>query len=161
MSKRHPKTQFCIKGKPIQPAVRPITKNIWELVEGYLLTYYYQGHYCELGVPVGFRYDGASIPRAAWTVLGLSPGGVCLLFSLIHDLLYRSAGLTKPLMQDGIAPFVEGKHHFTRWESDVMMRDVMEWCGEFNKFQVRTSYRMVHRFGKKYFGHPPPSYGKK
>lgn len=41
-------------------------------------------------VPPGFEWDGASIPRAGWTALGITPYHPRVLrASLVHDWLYR------------------------------------------------------------------------
>lgn len=41
-------------------------------------------------VPYGFEWDGASIPRAAWSVLGYTPFHPDLMrASCVHDYLYR------------------------------------------------------------------------
>jgi hypothetical protein len=38
----------------------------------------------------GFLYDGASIPRIAWSLLGVTPDGVHRAATLIHDYLYAN-----------------------------------------------------------------------
>ena len=42
-------------------------------------------------VPAGFIFDGASIPRAAWTLLGVTPfDGRIIHAAVIHDWLYST-----------------------------------------------------------------------
>ena len=45
-----------------------------------------------LYVPQGFVWDGASVPRFAWSIIGLTPWGLTDGPSLAHDPLYRSMG---------------------------------------------------------------------
>lgn len=160
LPKRHPDTQFKLVGKPIHPVNRPISKKLWRLeYEPLKIQFYHKGTLCGIELPLLFKWDGASIPWQAWTIIRLSPGGICLLFSAFHDWLYRTAGNSKPLKQANIAPvIVTGKTRFTRWECDVLMRDIMVWDGVFSKFQYRTAYRLVHRFGRRFFGKPPPDF---
>ncbi len=47
-------------------------------------------------VEAGFVYDGATIPRATWTALGLTPfSGVLARGALLHDWLYRTHRVTR------------------------------------------------------------------
>ena len=43
-------------------------------------------------VPEGFLFDGASIPRLFWTLLGLTPHGDMDGPALIHDFIYHYQG---------------------------------------------------------------------
>ena len=164
MSKRHPKTQFFLQGPVDHPDVETVAgvpdENIWVLLAQYTFNYVHLGKLCRITIPKGFQWDGASIPWFAWTVLRLHPGGKCLLFSLLHDYLYRTEGLKKHHGQLEIPlADVRGKYIFTRWESDIMLRDIMTWQkNEFNPIQIRLCYRVTHRFGKKYFGGPAPTF---
>jgi hypothetical protein len=45
--------------------------------------------------PKGLVSDGASIPRAAWTVIGPPIGGPYFFAGLLHDARYRFADCTK------------------------------------------------------------------
>lgn len=54
-----------------------------------LVEQYEQAGIC---VPAGYCYDGGSIPRFAWSVIGLSPFGIILGAATIHDWAYCNAG---------------------------------------------------------------------
>lgn len=43
-----------------------------------------------LAVPVGWRFDLASVPRMFWTLI--APFELSLAAALVHDFLYRTAG---------------------------------------------------------------------
>ncbi len=65
-------------------------------------------------VPAGFIFDGASIPRAAWTFLGYTPFHPCvILAALIHDWLYLNHQVSREdadiifkmlLLRNGVTP---------------------------------------------------------
>ena len=46
------------------------------------------GRYISFFIERGFEYDGASIPRLFWSLLGLTPGGKMTIPALVHDLQY-------------------------------------------------------------------------
>jgi hypothetical protein len=60
-------------------------------------------------VPAGFHTDGASIPRAFWSILG--PHGAYFGAAIIHDYLYTQAG--------------EARYLLDRKEADVIFREAM------------------------------------
>ena len=71
-----------------QPAIRMIEKNLTELVEDYPV--------CIEGenfiIPKGFKFDGASVPRALWSITGICPFGYVLPAAIIHDWIYTQKG---------------------------------------------------------------------
>ena len=72
-------------------------------------------HYRDVSVviPEGFRFDGASIPRICWTILGLHPWHDRVRrAALLHDYLYRKGrkvladkGFKSILKEDGCTRF--------------------------------------------------------
>lgn len=69
-----------------QPRAIPLNDNgEWVLTRDYKLDGFI--------VPKGFIFDGASIPRAFWTILNITPIGWHMPASLIHDYLYRNTGV--------------------------------------------------------------------
>ncbi|MCE5306370.1 MAG: DUF1353 domain-containing protein [Acidobacteriales bacterium] len=49
------------------------------------------------GIPAGLVIDGASIPRACWTLLGWTPfTGFCRRGACLHDALYSGVALMSP-----------------------------------------------------------------
>lgn len=45
-----------------------------------------------ISVPSGFTYDGASVPRMAWSLTGIRPDGLLRAAAAVHDWMYRWAG---------------------------------------------------------------------
>lgn len=64
----------------------------YELVEDY--TYYWKidGTHYRIHIPAGFKYDGASVPRFVWSIIGLLPDGLGRAAALVHDYLYVHKG---------------------------------------------------------------------
>lgn len=81
---------------PDHPNLEPIRLEDGE--EGYLLeeswAYTWQVHarMRTIIIPRGFVSDGASVPRIAWTLVGLTPDGLIRAAALLHDFLYRHHG---------------------------------------------------------------------
>ena len=136
--------------------------HLWILVEDYLFQFTLRGRTYTILIPKGFIWDGASIPRVAWSLIGATNGGPMLLPSLLHDVLYRSSGLAKFHGQEGLPMITcidnDGENlFFSRSLSDTVFLDILLWTEEFKKVQCRLCWRAVHHFGKKHFGGPCPS----
>jgi hypothetical protein len=89
-----------------------------------------------IAVPVGFITDGASIPKAFWSIL--SPFGDYFAAAVIHDYLYSPVSI----------------HKFTRAECDLIFKEAM-----FNDgvpwYRRDVIYRTVANFGKCSFKKTP------
>lgn len=70
---------------------RPVTVPACD-GDGYLVAQQYHAHVIpghELTILMGFRFDGASIPRSCWSILGIHPMHPRVIAAaLIHDALY-------------------------------------------------------------------------
>ena len=88
-------------------------------------------------------YDGASIPRPVWSLVGLYPGGVMEEPALWHDSFYRAAGV-----QNGI-------HMLTRHKADLIFRQMMR---EYSIPMIRAqiAYIAVYTCGRRHWGGPSP-----
>lgn len=101
-------------------------------------------------IPKGFKFDGASIPRALWGIL--SPTGLLLIPGLIHDFGYRYDYLWA-LDEDGaLYKYGKGKgQHF--W--DLLFRDVgeavngMKVIDRISCFTLTVAGRMAWRSNRK------------
>lgn len=80
----------------------------------------------------GFETDGASIPRAAWAIIG-SPFDDYLEAAVIHDFLY--------------SPW---NHEYDRSEADHIFRELM-WNTGVNRAKLTTMWAMVRLFGRSSF----------
>ena len=116
-----------------------------ELVKDYEYRWKHKGKYMLLVVPEGFRFDGASVPRALWSVIGISPRGLVEPAACCHDWLYHNNGY--------VTTVVNGEFIYNRWtrkEADKLFARIMRELG-MNKFRRRAAYYAVRVFGKKYW----------
>ncbi len=60
-----------------------------------LLPYHIETKKYNITVLEGFDFDGASIPRVFWSVIGCPFGGLHMVGAFIHDALYASNALSK------------------------------------------------------------------
>jgi hypothetical protein len=108
-----------------QPIITPHdgSDRIWRLVEDYQIA--------SLGVRVdikaGFLFDGLSIPRVFWRVVGHPLAGRALPGGLTHDALYASHLVDRDLADDIFL--------------DVLTRNSVKWHNR------RIMYLAVHLFG--------------
>lgn len=91
-------------------------------------------------VPKGFTYDGASIPRICWSILGLYPDGKLRGGATFHDWLYRSGG--KILSISNLPYF------FTRKEADHILKLCLQKSG-ISIVKIFLVHSAVRIFGKK------------
>ena len=104
-------------------------------------------------VPAGFTFDGASIPRAAWSAVGLTPGGPILAAATVHDLLYRFDGKLPSgclLERDYGDEWRELDYTFTRKEADAIFREIMRTTGAFRGLQIWAAHAAVRVFGRRW-----------
>lgn len=83
-------TYIDSKGKETiyQPLVRMVNRDTIRLEEDY--SFEMKGKI--ITIPKGFEYDGASVPRALWSITGICPFGWVLPAALIHDFTYVNEG---------------------------------------------------------------------
>jgi len=116
------------------------------------------GEWVRIIIPKGFAWDGASIPWWAYSIIRVTPGGSMLLPSLVHDALYRTAGLRKGHGQGGVSPFERtSKLNVSRKFADQLFWKLMVMTGAYSKAQRATCYSVVRMFGKIYWGGDAPN----
>ena len=113
-----------------QPLNIPISKNKYKLAESYI--------YRDITVPKDFVYDGASVPRMLWSIIGLRPDGLIRAAATVHDWLYSTSGVT-------------GSRSYTRAESDMIFYDLMV-LAEISEGKCKVAYWAVKYFGKPSWG---------
>ncbi len=112
-----------------QPAVKAVdTKNSVTLKE-WRMMFSIDGVMYWLIIPAGFVFNGASIPRLLWTLLGLAPHGVMDGPALPHDFIYQfqgklPAGSLKTL-KDNVP--VDSNRIITRSEADTLLGQLCEY----------------------------------
>ena len=145
-----------------QPASRPIgdepdEQRVRQLVEAWACTWVWQGIYRTLEVPVGYIWDGMSIPRWAISLAGIYTGGMGDAASLPHDALYRAAGGAKPEGWSGCRLNTFGTP-ITRKEADAVLALLMRSAG-FSRYRSGLARTAVRIGGRKHWGGPSP-YGE-
>ena len=77
-----------------QPLNRPIGERLYELAEGWRYEWLDEDtwEWRRICIPQGYRYDGASVPRKAWTISGLTPDGLIRAAATVHDFIYDHRG---------------------------------------------------------------------
>ncbi|MCB1137248.1 MAG: DUF1353 domain-containing protein [Leptospiraceae bacterium] len=79
-----------------------------------------------ISVPSGFTYDGASVPRIAWSLTGIRPDGLLRAAAAVHDWIYRWAG-----------DLPEGSHEFRI--------DASEWQVAIGRWKRKDADRLFGR----------------
>jgi len=69
----------------------PILRLCQDIVYTSLLD---NGRSYPIHIPAGFIFDGASLPKPVWSIVG-SPVGIYLFAALVHDMLYCSRALNR------------------------------------------------------------------
>jgi hypothetical protein len=118
-----------------QPINAPINCDQYELLETYV---------CPIsGVVVdkGFIYDGASIPRALWTITGIRPDGGYRAGATVHDWIYRHKGRVR-VRNAGI----EKPAAISRSEADRIFRRLMADSGV-SAYRAWLAWSGVRLFG--------------
>jgi hypothetical protein len=108
--------------------------------------------------PIDYVYDGASIPRIAWSILGLYPGGVMELCSLPHDIPYRAEGGKNKAGLMGCKIMNENGNtiYITRKEVDLLFRELMLEV-YISKRKANLCYGVVRLIGGRHWGGPCPA----
>lgn len=60
----------------------------WLLLEDFTIEVKVGGSWLQITAKAGFDYDGASIPRACWSIIGSKMDHDLIVAALFHDLLY-------------------------------------------------------------------------
>lgn len=99
-------------------------------------------------VPEGLIYDGASVPRWAWTVAGILPDGLIRAAALIHDYFYMYKGrlpVTCYQRQDHIHWFNVAAH-WPRKDVDRLFARILRESN-YPRHKRRMAYRAVRLGG--------------
>lgn len=110
-----------------RPLMYPPAKDgeLWELAADWRLVY--NGRLYKL--PLGFKTDGASIPRFLWRLCGTPLDVPRLYAALVHDFLYSG-----------------GDPEATRAEADAIYRDIQIVLG-ISRFNAYIEYCALRLFG--------------
>lgn len=100
-------------------------------------------------IATGFEYDGASIPRFAWSLLGLRPMGKTSAAACLHDHCYLRGGRLGSSYEvyeqsTGFWRIQQGR--WSRLRADKLFATMLKEAGA-NKFQTTLAYQAVRLFG--------------
>lgn len=139
------------------PAHRSVSEKIEITTEPWDCEWMYKGRYRALHVPTDYKWDGASIPRFAWSLTGLTPFGIMDTPSLPHDVFYRSKGGVDIEKLAGCTLVNVGKIPciVDRAEADWVLAEAMRMC-RINAVRRSIVHGSVRAFGFRYWGGPPP-----
>jgi hypothetical protein len=133
----------------------PIAERLYRLVDDYIYTWEKKGKggpssfKYRITVPAGFIFDGASVPRIAWTISGILPDGLIRAAALVHDWLYRYKGNLPEGSYQYLAPDGNWSNLYAIWSrknSDRLFGRIMREA-RVPKRKRRAAYRAVRLFG--------------
>jgi hypothetical protein len=133
-----------------QPLIIPVSDKYYRLAEKYVYEWEINDCKNRIIIPSGFTYDGASVPRIAWTVSGLRPDGLIRASALVHDWIYRHKGKLPNGSQqylDDIGIWQDVYGFWTRKDADRLFARIMREAGVY-KCKRRMAYRSACMFGR-------------
>ena len=134
-----------------QPSTTPISDRRYRLDKDFEYIYRKPSNIlCRILIKEGFLFDGASIPRWAWSIIGLYPTSIMLAPSLIHDLLLKEGGEIKKgyfEFDEKQEKWVEIPVFFSKAFADILFRRMMKEAGV-PRFRRTVAYYAVRLFGK-------------
>lgn len=141
-----------------QPNITPVSSGRYRLEELYFYEWEYNDREYRLSIPKGYIYDGASIPRWAWSILGIGRDGLHRAASLVHDYLYyydgkMPVGSLSVKEKDNWTP-VLWPRPFTRKQADKMFcRILRETEPPVKPWKRKVMFWAVRLFGWQYWRH--------
>jgi hypothetical protein len=127
----------------IKIAHTPLAVKAFTLDESTTTTWTNNGKKYTLTAPQGFTWDGATIPRPLWSIIGYYPTGIMLAASLWHDLIYVEKGKIYNVYS-GEHEFVSRKHCDQLFYAHMLQSGVAEKA-------ARTMYQTIRVFGRFYW----------
>ena len=117
----------------LMPKVEPYKKELYMVVDWFSLSMEFEGRKYIINVPPSFVFDGASIPRFAWSTTGSPFLPEYLGPALVHDYLYRG--------------HKDAGGHVSRKCADKLFRYLLKLNGV-SRYQRNKMYLAVRVFGK-------------
>lgn len=138
------------------PNIEPIGKWLYSLEEDFDLIFSWNEATFRMRVYKGLEYDGASVPRWAWSIAGMRPDGLNRTAALIHDVIYFYKGIL-----DDTCKYVDvfdeyGRRIdlvFNRKQADTMFLDILKASGV-NKVRRNLQFAAVRIGGNKFWKLP-------
>jgi hypothetical protein len=133
-----------------QPHIIPITDKMYRLEEDYV--YHWEDGKVphRITIKKGFEYDGASVPRFAWSLVGIRPDGLIRAAALVHDFIYRHVGEMPPKTCEYLGQKSEEWEDdgcvWSRKRADRLLEIMMKQASS-SKIKRWLVYKFVRRFG--------------
>lgn len=132
-----------------QPDARAVADRVLMLYQDYQCEVEFGGETLHFTIPKGYVWDGASVPRFAWTITGMRPEGMMEAGACVHDWIYDKAGkLPKESCPE--------KTWWTRKEADQIFDEINRLVGISN-IRCNIAYAVVRTFGGAFWGKPGPT----
>ena len=134
--------------KPPLPELSPMigTENNYFLIADYFICFCLFGAKIEMLIPKGFIFDGASIPRFFWRVVGHPFHPKRVIAALVHDALFgKINGRVKIWIGGYLIDNERAMKFFDRKKTDQVFEGLLKACKNSN-FIVYTMYKAV-RYG--------------
>lgn len=123
-----------VKLSPRYPTIRQIDKQLWEVVEPVEAV----TSFGKVIVGVGVKTDGASVPRALWSLF--PPMSDYTNAAVVHDHMYKTHLVPR---ENGLAVGKTDRHI-----ADLIFLELMEHLGT-ERWRRRAMFRAVRMFGWK------------
>lgn len=136
-----------------QPLQYIIGDQLFELYRPFKYVWTSDGEFYRIVIPPKFIYDGASVPRIAWTLIGLRPVGLISASACIHDYSYANGGNFKSAYEilDQETSIWQTCHGiWTKEQSDKLFAIMLREAGV-GKLKRRLAYQAVRIFGSSRF----------
>jgi hypothetical protein len=152
-----------------QPDLRPLLLDDWEVEyygiakdRAYVLNAPYEFVWRDaksterkLSLAAGLIVDGASVPRVAWSLSGLTPDGLLRAAATLHDFLYHNAGSVPYSMHaarlPGLGLWGNEPAVFSRLAADTLFKYVLVLAGV-PAWKAQLAYAAVRTFGGSSWG---------
>jgi hypothetical protein len=119
------------------------------LYQDYTCDVDFDGALLRFRIPQGYVWDGASVPRFAWSITGMRPEGLMEAGACIHDWIYDKGGKL-PLAS------CPAKPTWTRKEADRIFLKINQLVG-IPPRRCKLAYGIVRAFGGLFWGKPGPT----
>lgn len=129
-----------------QPENIPLPQGNYMLTESFVYVWRAVGSGAfKIIVPRGFKYDGASVPRALWSILGVSKDGIHRAAATVHDFLYSRKGAVHG-SRYARSRWRTCRFKITRKQADVKFYQMLRDSGV-GRVRAKAMYWAVRVFG--------------
>ena len=136
-----------------QPNIAPISTSMYILVNTWTYSWSSKDVYSSITIPEGFVYDGASIPKIFWSIIGLAPDGIHRAAAIVHDWIYTFKGNLPPgsvkrkiILNDGDVKYLNTIDVWTQKDCDKFFKKMLLQT-PLPRWKVKLMFTAVRMFG--------------